>query len=444
MRWASGARLSGHFAAPFAYHRGVPRLVSLALSLAVVLIGLATARAEVKRTVKVETTPPGAAVYVGDKDGEPVGTTPLDLKLAPGEYILIIELEGYVEEFKTVSVPEATGRAAKQPIEVDPILMQAAVSILEVKGTAPPGSKVLLDGEDRGELPLHLEIPPGAHQVQVMSGTTAIWDEWVELEGGQEHVVTVSPVEVTDADPPDDEPRRPRPPVVIARAGPEVGWRAFRYSGAVSGGNTPPYSSKGLVMFRFEAEVAPWRLTTKARAIWPLTLVVGGGFAPADRVTQGQMDADQFWRTTEVGLRYRLPIGRYAKLGFDAGWARLLYTFRGDLQDQLPDVDYQNVRLGIRGEVGVGPVAGWIGAENRLVASGGALPGRFESADTDGVALKIGVLGRFWRGRLEAGTEYQLSRFGWDFTYDAQMGEFKASGGTDRFDAIRLWVGGAY
>ena len=33
---------------------------------------------------------------------------PLALKLAPGEYILIIELEGYVDEYKTVSVPAAS------------------------------------------------------------------------------------------------------------------------------------------------------------------------------------------------------------------------------------------------------------------------------------------------------------------------------------------------
>lgn len=413
-------------------------------SLAALVIGAATARADSKRTVKVETTPPGASVYVGDKDAGPVGATPLALKLAPGEYIVIVELEGYVDEVVPVTVPAATGRAAREPIEVDPILMRSAVSILEVRGEAPPGAKVLVDGDARGELPLHLEIPPGAHQVQVTSGTTTIWDEWVELEGGQEHVVTVSPT-VTGADADrDPEPIGPRPPLAIVRVGPEVGWREFQYEGAVSGGNTPDYASKGLVMVRLEAEVAPWRLTAAARKLWPLTLVLGGGFAPADRVTQGAMDAEQFWRTTEVGLRYRLAIGRRATIGFDAGWARLLYTFRGDLRDQLPDVDYQSVRIGIRGEGHVGPVAGWIGAENRLVASGGALPDRFASADTDGVAVRVGVLGKLWRGRVEAGAEYQLSRFGWSFTYDAQTAAYQASGATDRFDGLRFWVGAQY
>lgn len=415
--------------------------------LALVLTVAGVARADNRdnrRTVKVETTPPGAAVYVGDKESEPAAYTPAELKLAPGEYVLIIALDGYVDEFKTVSVPAATGRAAKEPIEVDPILMQAAVSTLEVKGVAPPGSVVVLDGEERGELPLHLEIPPGAHQVQVMAGGIAVWDEWVELEGGQEHVVTVSPVEAPDPEAGEEKPLPPPGPVVIARAGPEVGWREFRYEGAVPGGNTPEYSSKGLVMFRFEAELAPWRLSKKARFVWPLVLVVGGGYAPADRVTQGSMDADQYWRTTEAGLRYRVAIGRHAAVGVDAGWSRLLYTFRGDLSDQLPDVDYQNVRLGLRGEAHAGPVAGWLGIENRLVASGGALPGRFESSDTEGFAVRLGALGRFWQGRLEAGVEYQLSRFGWSFTYDEGTAMYKASGGTDRFDGIRVWVGGAY
>lgn len=419
----------------------MPRFVTVLLTL---LVGLASAHAQGKRTVKVETTPPGAAVYVGDKDSAPAGVTPLELKLAPGEYVLIIELDGYVDEFKTVSVRAASGRAARQPIEVDPILMRAAVSTLDVEGDAPAGSKVLLDGEERGELPLHLEIAPGAHQVQVMSGGTEIWEEWVELEGGQEHVVTVTPMDLSTPDPSDDEPQARRGPLVVARVGPEVGWRSFQYEGSVVGGNTRSYDSKGLVGLRFEAEVAPWRLSKPARRLWPLVLVFSGGFAPADRVTQGAMDADQYWRTTELGLRYRFPIGRYAVLAVDAGWSRLLYTFRGDLEDQLPDVDYQSVRLGVRGEVHVGPVAGWLGLDNRLVASGGTLPTRFDTADADGVAFKLGVLGRFWRGRLEAGAEYQLSRFGWDFTYDPQTAMYQADSAVDRFDGIRLWVGSQY
>lgn len=395
-----------------------------------------------KRTVKIETTPVGASVYLGDKEGGPEGVTPLELRLAPGEYILVIELEGYLDETRQVTVEPATGRRAREVIEVDPILMRSAVSTLDVKGEAPPGALVLVDGEERGELPLQLEIAPGPHQVQVVAGGRTIFEEWVELDGGQEHVVTVSPAAPIEL--PDETPRGPRPPIAIARGGIEVGTRAFTYDGAQSGGNAVDFSASSLVMYWFQAELAPWRLAEKARVAWPLVLVVGGGYSPAAEFTDGAGDsADQFWRTSEVGLRYRLAIGSRAVLGFDAGWSRLLYTFRGELREQLPDVDYQNVRLGLRGEVKLAPAVAWVGIENRVVASGGDLPGRFRSADTDGFAVRVGALARFWRDRLEGGVEYQLSRYSWVFTYEA-MDEYRASGGTDRFDGFRFWVGGAY
>ena len=206
---------------------------------------------------------------------------------------------------------------------------------------------------------------------------------------------------------------------------------------------TPSFSSKGLVAVRIEAELAPWRLAPAARPLWPLVLVVGGGFAPSDTVVAGTSGTDQFWRTTEAALRYRVALGRHAAIGADVGWARLLWQFRGDREDALPDSDYQTVRLGLRGEATVGPVSGWLTIANQVVAAGGALPDRFRSADADGLGLRAGALGRLWRGRLEAGVEYQLARFSW--TFDADMASsYQATGATDRFDSLRIWVGGAY
>lgn len=420
-----------------------PRL-PLAAALLLVASALSPARAEDLRTVVLETTPAGAAVYLGDKDGEPIATTPARVKLPPGEHLLIVVLDGYLDAVVPAVVPAASGRAARKPVELDPVLMQAADATLEVRGEAPDGAVVVVDGEPKGELPLRLEVAPGPHQIQVLDGERALWDEWVEIDSGAEHVVTVSArpeVEVPIDAPPSARP--PRPPVVVARVGPDFGWRDLAYDQPGDAANTPSFSSRGLAAVRVEVELAPWRWSAQARPLWPLTLVVGGGYAAADRVVSGSNQTDQFWRTTEVGLRYRYRLHRHVSLGADAGWARLLWAFRGDQEEALPDADYQTVRLGLRGEGHVGPFTAWLTLDNRVVASGGSWPDRFRAADADGLGLRSGLAARLWRGRLEAGLEYALTSFGWSFQFETGD-TYRARGATDRFDSLRVWVGGAY
>ena len=235
----------------------------LAVMIAATHLVVAVAHADVRRTVHLETTPPGATVYIGDKDGEPAGTTPIDLKLAPGDYVLVVELDGYLD---AVVQAQVSGRNARQPIELDPILMQAAESTLVIKGEAPAGAVVIVDGEPHGRLPQTLAVSPGPHQIQVMLDDRAIWDEWVEIDSGAEHLVTVTPVPEVPV-PSDDGPRGPRPPVAIARVGPDFGWRALSYDAPGDAMFTPSFASRGLAAIRIEAELAPWRLEPRAHTI---------------------------------------------------------------------------------------------------------------------------------------------------------------------------------
>ncbi|MEZ4399346.1 MAG: PEGA domain-containing protein [Kofleriaceae bacterium] len=412
--------------------------------LALVAVVATSAAAEPERSVKVESTPAGAEIYLGDTDGEPLGVTPATIKLPPGEYVLILTHEGYLDAPLPASVPAARGRAAKRVVELDPVLMEAAETSLVIEGDPGVTGEVLIDGKSRGPLPARVQIAPGPHQVQLLVDGAMAWDRWIEVGTGAEQIQTISAAALA---PPTVEqpapPRPPRPPVAIVRVGLDVGWRQVRYDQPGDPAFTPAFSSRGLTAIRFEAEVAPWRLAAAARPLWPLVLVVGSGFAPADTVVAGTQETDQFWRTTEVGLRYRLGLGRHAVVGADAGWSRLLWAFRGDQELVLPDVDYQTVRLGLRGEGMVGPLTAWLAIENRVVASGGALPERFQDASADGFGLRLGGLARLWRQRLEVGGEYQLARMSWSFT-PAQAGDYQAAGATDRVDSFRLWVGGAY
>src|SRR4051794_27783236 len=77
------------------------RCVLFALAFAVVaLAGPAAAQthprlAKGKYPVKIETAPPGATVYIDDKAKGAVGVTPWEVKLLNGDYLIIVELDGY-------------------------------------------------------------------------------------------------------------------------------------------------------------------------------------------------------------------------------------------------------------------------------------------------------------------------------------------------------------
>jgi hypothetical protein len=427
-----------------AYHPSVPRtlliLVAIVATLAVVPRRAIAGKA---RPVHIESDPPGADVYVGSKEQGSRGKTPLDLELAPGEYVVIVELDGHVPAFQTLIVDDLHGKKAG-PVNFK-VVLAPGVSVLEVKGTAPASARVLVDGKDRGPLPVKVDLEPGAHQVQVTMAGREPYEQWIELEGGQEHQVTVSLEDLPAVPPPPPSaPRGPRPPLATVRLGPKAIWRRFSYQGAADLQRMPSFASDAEVMVRLEAEIAPWRSSRPAWRLWPLTLVLGAGITPEDTQTRATESANFNQRELEAGLRYRLALGRKAALAIDVGWAALLYNFNGALSYAMPDVDYHVMRLGVRGEGHAGALLGWVGIENRLVAGGGDLDGRFKVASADGFAARAGVSTRVWGDRLELGAEYALVRFSWEFEPKDTNPMYVADGATDTFHNLGVWVGGSY
>lgn len=427
----------------------MPRLL-VVLVVLTALAGLATPAAAQQRGVRVTSTPSGAMVYVGDKEQGPVGVTPILLKLKPGEHGLIIELEGYTPVVQQVKVPKGKGPAIDVAVTLVP-----AVGALVVSGDVALGATVRIDDVERGKVPLRVELEAGAHHVQV--ATDPPYEEFVEIKPGDERtlLVTLAPPPPPPPVVVDTGPARGKP-LVAVRVGTELGWRRVRYEGA-DDRNTQPYSSGTVAGVRLDVVLAPWRLSRQARRIWPLALVVGGTFAPvADAaVPEDDATAEVYWRSMDVGLRYRLPLlqGKLA-VGFEGGWSRNLYQFRvpleAVLEARLPDVDYQMVRLGARVEHVRGPLTGWFGLDNRIVVGGGTIEARYEPADAGGFGLRLGVLGRLLGDRLEVGAEYGLERYGWELTPDPPPANpdrdpgHRATSATDTFHGVKLWVGSHY
>lgn len=108
--------------------------------------------------ISVESTPPGATVYLDRKDLGSVGSTPAQLGLKAGTYTIIVELDGYEPqtiEKTTVAVGET------KPLKAELVRITGTV---ELSGTE--GAKVRIDDE-RGPVacvvPCSLALPPGSH-----------------------------------------------------------------------------------------------------------------------------------------------------------------------------------------------------------------------------------------------------------------------------------------
>src|SRR5262249_35567105 len=137
----------GHGGASIAYSPLVmPRILAVLAAAVALVWGAHTAAAKPKRKVRIETDPPGATVYVGDKKAGPKGTTPVTIDLAPGEQTLIIELDGYLPHTESITVSMAKGKAAKSPQKVA-FALDKAVGTIRMSGL-PQGAKVTVDGNE--------------------------------------------------------------------------------------------------------------------------------------------------------------------------------------------------------------------------------------------------------------------------------------------------------
>lgn len=108
--------------------------------------------------IVVETSPPGATIYIDRKDLGSVGTSPAQLGLRAGTYTIHAELPGY-EPAVTSEIQVATGDAKSVKLDLTLITGQ-------VKLTGAPGTKVRIDDEHAPEaciLPCNLDLPPGPH-----------------------------------------------------------------------------------------------------------------------------------------------------------------------------------------------------------------------------------------------------------------------------------------
>lgn len=144
------------------------------------LAGL-TSAAQAQRTIpiNIESTPPGATVYVDATTTPPIGATPLrNARVATGSHTLIFQLPNYEEARLPVNV-----RRRRETFRV--VLNPLGTIVVTGGNDAANGAAVRIDGQAVGNVPFRQTVQPGRHQIQVGREGYVTFTQWAEVAGGQ-------------------------------------------------------------------------------------------------------------------------------------------------------------------------------------------------------------------------------------------------------------------
>ncbi|MEZ4250299.1 MAG: PEGA domain-containing protein [Polyangiales bacterium] len=134
--------------------------------------------------VNVESTPPGATVFLdSESDATRLGVTPLrSVRVARGVHTLIFKLANHEDARVQINVARRreTFRAVLNPLGVIDVTAGNAASA---------GAAVRIDGQPVGNVPHRQNVQPGRHLVQVGREGYVTYNQWTDVAGGQ--VVTL-------------------------------------------------------------------------------------------------------------------------------------------------------------------------------------------------------------------------------------------------------------
>jgi len=130
-------------------------------------------------TVKIDSSPQGAAVYIGDKACGPVGNTPWTGKLNKGDIRVTLEIAGYQPETKPFKVA-ATRRL--QTLFV-PLTRQPQIEINPAADPNLVGATIFVDGVSQGVIqgPVVIKTSAGRHQIEIKRDGFETLTQWVDL-----------------------------------------------------------------------------------------------------------------------------------------------------------------------------------------------------------------------------------------------------------------------
>jgi hypothetical protein len=161
------------------------RRVLVFLSFGLVLATAGGVEAQRKIRINVESTPPGATVYLDSEDGAPLGTTPITAALVPaGNHTLIFKKENHETAKLNVRVARwrETFRAVLSPL---------STLVITPSNQEAQGATVTISGENVGTVPFDGTLQPGRHFLEIKKDGFKTFSQWLSLRGGQSMTLPV-------------------------------------------------------------------------------------------------------------------------------------------------------------------------------------------------------------------------------------------------------------
>lgn len=439
----------------------------LAAGIALGVCAAGTAYAGPTRKVTVESTPPGATVYINDIDsGAACDATPCTIDAPIGSSTIIFRKDGFNPEITSLDVPK------RGKVKTVKATLVGAVATIVVEDAAFKGAKILVDGDDKGTAPARVEVEAGPHTVVLNLKGKQVAQDVFDLEAGDEHPVKssgaapVSPktaLTIDDGDGDADEGEakpdgvikarieqkhaaddRPQRPWLNLGADLDVGFRQFAYDHAANG-LAPTENESGQTMVGPTLELWPMVLADGSH-LRGLSLFGKVGFGVNHQAILDSMNQPvgptTFWGAIEADVRHRWDIGG-SSVAIEGGYVRDQLQFNAasklDLA-KVPVTDYRSIQLGVRGTTMLGPVEAFLAVDGRIVLSGGDLAKRFASADISGVHGALGL--QAVAGPIYIRAQAALTYYSWTFTNagtDPMAGT--ADGASDKIEVLSLVIG---
>ncbi|HTE54900.1 MAG TPA: PEGA domain-containing protein [Kofleriaceae bacterium] len=397
-----------------------------------------------------------------------------DINIRRGRHVQRIDVR--LSKIDLASIEVVLGRAGGRKVEAD-------------------GARILVDGRDVGAVPDTIQVPAGPHQVEVVLEGYKTFETWVETAEGEKLKVTADlvplggkPVRVAQAgagataddvpgegegttpgsraprrvaaaednplagksattepegtafrEKPDAAPARVIPFVTLG-AGLELGGRRFRPNSEDVQG-LRKYDAGGVLMVRLSAEVNPLAaMQSRLASGWGLYAAYARA-TPLDSTAElmdgTEVEVPTVWSELDLGARYRYRFRPDSYLGIEGGYGTHTFTFdfsadTEELAEEVPDVSYKFVRIGLEGRLGLGRISLLGTGGTRLVSSIGDLGDRFAKTDILALSGSLGMAVTV-TSSIEARLVAHYDHYAHDYTPGDGAPSGTATSGLDQF-----------
>lgn len=173
--------------------------------------------------MKLSASARGARVFLDDKEVALATKGPIELE--PGEHTVLVRKPGFREFSKRITA--TAGQVSEVAVQ-----LEALTGFVSIKADVP-GSRVFIDGEDRGTVPLeNLPLPTGSHEISVQQKGFRPDQRTITVRVGKDYTIEAelrpdrladassdqprAPVLTPSALPPPTSPLTPEPPAVAS------------------------------------------------------------------------------------------------------------------------------------------------------------------------------------------------------------------------------------